>query len=141
MEEAELLASFLKTEIGSRADANIKRRSQSFVDSIESPNVRRMAKNKQEQQKVHSKDKAFFHSKFKMAANEKLHAVYNCALFNSLDFIGRLFISDQYICFFNTNVFNHFSKQNKVKWTNISIIILLIFINIDDYSDGRYRRC
>jgi len=69
---------------------------------------------------VSESDRQLFKSKFKFPKSEQLHAVYHCALFKSFDFNGKLFLSDNYICFYNTNIIDHFSKQDKVRH-NISI--------------------
>lgn len=125
MDEAELLVSFLQTEINIRSseeNKKTKKRSPSLSETLQSPTTRRASKSKSHEMKISVKDEQFFHSKFKLAEGEKLHAVYTCALFNAVDFFGKLYISDQYICFFNTDI-NQLTKQNKVR--NNRILILM----------------
>lgn len=69
---------------------------------------------------VSDSDRQLFKSKFKFSQSEQLHAVYHCALFKSFDFNGKLFLSDNYISFWNTNIIDHFSKQAKVSIESIS---------------------
>lgn len=108
MDEAELLVSFLQTVINNRSaeeKKKQKKRSPSLSERLESPSY---------EMKITQKDEQFFHDKFKLGEAEKLHAVYNCALFNAADFFGKLYVSDQHICYFNTDV-NQLTKQNKVR--------------------------
>lgn len=115
MDEAELLVSFLQTEINTRSDKKKqKKRPPSLSETLQSPTMSRASKSKTHEMKISSKDEQVFHAKFKLAEGEKLQAVYTCALFNAVDFFGKLFISDQYICFFNADK-NQLTKHNKVR--------------------------